>query len=306
MHRPRSLRDINISPVIMTAQLVDLAPGFSVYGPSPFETHFIYQEIFQSHCYDVAPLPDQPVIIDVGANIGLFALYIKKKYPTAKIIAFEPAPATFAVLRQNLKLHNIDNKDEIDCHQCALGSGTTETGTLTFFPNAPGNSTLVPEEKEKLIQAARMFMGDEAADMLVLGATKVEVPIRRLSDVLAQRHPDLKQIDLLKIDVEGAELEVLRGIDETHWPAIQNVVLEMQDSKADGLAALGELEGFLRAKGYRIERKDPDLSEQIRDTLNSAGVPMTGEAGQDESAPGVALYMVTARRGSPRKLMQIS
>lgn len=87
----------------MVKQLVEFAPGFSAYAGGVEETRFIYKEIFQDHAYNVAELPEDAFIIDAGANVGMFTLYMKKKYPSSTILAFEPAPETFDALSENVK-----------------------------------------------------------------------------------------------------------------------------------------------------------------------------------------------------------
>jgi hypothetical protein len=79
----------------------------------------------------------------------------------------------------------------------------------------------------------------------------VDVPLERLSHFL-NGYPDLKQIDLLKVDVESWELDVLRGIDDGHWKLVKAAAVEV--SGLSGL--LGDIEDLLRTKGFstRTER----------------------------------------------------
>ncbi|KAG6015088.1 hypothetical protein E4U41_004708, partial [Claviceps citrina] len=74
----------------------------------------------------------------------------------------------------------------------------------------------------------------------------VDVDVRRLSDLLRQTpgFAASPRVDLLKIDVEGAEMDVLRGVDDEHWPLVRNVVLEIGDDHAEA-AALLEGKGFV-------------------------------------------------------------
>ena len=129
----------------MTVELMEFA-NTSCYTTSKYEAGFIYKEIFEDHCYDGPTLPEAPFIVDAGANIGLFSLYMKQKYPQSKILAFEPAPETFDILCRNLTLHNIS---DVETFPFGLASKAS-TEKLTYFPKLPGNSTLVPEEKKQL------------------------------------------------------------------------------------------------------------------------------------------------------------
>ncbi|KAL2165004.1 hypothetical protein VTH06DRAFT_300 [Thermothelomyces fergusii] len=229
--------------------LLELAPGFSVYIGAERDARFIYKEIYQDHCYDIAPLSHDAFIIDAGANIGLFTLYMKAKYPAARVLAFEPVPQIFDLYRRNLALHGVPAAD-VEAHCCALGAAAEAARPLTYFPNAPGNSTFVPGEKELLRRALPQEHYQRMIDRSSAGATRVPVPVDRLSRFLDAR-PGLRRVDLLKVDVESWELDVLRGLDDRHWPLVRNVAVEVSE-----LSGLREpVESLLRSKGFAVTRE---------------------------------------------------
>lgn len=232
---------------ITTPELVSIADGISYYAINKAEAEFIYKEIFLDHCYDViSEPPATPFIIDAGANIGLFSLYMKHKYPSARILAFEPAPACYDALSRNLSLHGC--LPSVKALQCGLSSAPG-TLPLTYFPNFPGNSTLFPREKEQLREWIVRRFGREAADELFGGAVLVDVELRRLSDVLREEEEGGdKMIDLLKVDVEGAELQVLEGVDDEHWALVRNVVVETWEPS--GIRP--RIESLLEGKGFMV------------------------------------------------------
>lgn len=227
----------------MSLRLVELDEGFSCYVSGEFEARFIYAEIFQDHNYDHEALPERPVIVDVGANIGLFSLFVKRRYPQASVIAFEPAPENVTALRRNLELHEVDG---VAVHPVCLGAQPGEA-QLTYYPQMPGNSTLHPGEKELQKSLMSERLGAEQATTLFASA-QMTVGVERLSDVLSREHPEVTAVHLLKVDVEGAELDVLRGIDDRHWPHIGTVLLEA----ADFGDRLEQVTGLLRSKGFDV------------------------------------------------------
>ena len=203
------------------AKLTEFDDGLKVFASSVMEVRFLHDEIFRAGCYDHVELPQRPLVVDAGANIGMFALYIKRRYPAAEILAFEPTPESAAVLRQNIELHALAG---ITVHEVALGSQPEQAAAFTYYPAAPGNSTRYPEETAPAKAAVGRIFSPRVADRLYRGRD-ITVPVERLSAFLAPDRP----VDLLKIDVEGAELDVLQGVDEAHWPLIRQAILEVPE-----------------------------------------------------------------------------
>ena len=235
------------------AHLVEFSPTFSAYTGGEEEARLYFKEIFVDNAYDIVKLPEKAFIIDAGANIGFFTIYMKKKYPSSRILAFEPAPETFKNLNHNIKLHNTE--EGVETHECALGSKNSME-TFTFYPNFPGNSTLVPEEKQIVLKAAHEMSSEMGKDVerMYTNAQQVSVPLRRLSYFLKDVK-DLTRIDLLKIDVEGVELETLLGLDDDHLALVRNVIIEICDL-VEG--QLKRLENFLESKGFIIRTEASD------------------------------------------------
>jgi FkbM family methyltransferase len=200
---------------------VDLDTGLQVYASSAIEARFLYEEIFREGCYDDIGLPARPFVVDVGANIGMFVLFAKTRHPGAEVLAFEPAPASVALLRQNIELHGLDN---VTVHETALGATAERDVPFTYYPLIPGNSTRYPEIKELQKTNMAKTLAVKVVERMHRGE-QITTAVERLSSYLDAARP----IDLLKIDVEGAEVDVLLGIDPEHWPLVRQVVAEVQD-----------------------------------------------------------------------------
>lgn len=144
------------------------------HGPSFAEA---YHEIFETDIYRFKPSGNSKTILDCGANMGLSVLYFSKNYPDHHIIAFEPDLEIFAILKENVQSFGLKN---VTLHQKAVW---TQGGELKFFTDGGMGGRINNEyadQEPRIIQA---------------------VP---LLDYLT---PD---VDFLKIDIEGAEDEVLK------------------------------------------------------------------------------------------------
>lgn len=215
---------------------------------SPGEAHYLYHEIFTHDDYltGLPPLRRDAVVVDAGANIGLFAIRVARACPDARIVAIEPAPTTCALLRRNLTEHQVEGAS---VHEVALGAQPGRA-TLTVYENLPANSTTRPAEKPaEWTASTRALEPDPARAAALLGTQDVEVEVVRLADLL----PD--SVDLLKVDVEGAELDVLRGLAATDWPRIAVVVAEVHD--VDG--RLADVLELLRANGFDCSTRTPAM-----------------------------------------------
>jgi len=245
------------------------------------ETQFIYREIFEERCYlqHGIVLPEEPVVLDVGANIGLFTMYVARHHPGARIFAFEPTPPIAAVLRDNVKSH--PGQAEIRVFEHGLSDRVADAH-VTYFPNLPGSSTTRPDEKESV----KAFMKGElmgnlrahspAAFWLTLPlfpfrrslvpwmVERLYRPVRHLARFLPLSHVltehNVAHVDLLKIDVEGAELDVLRGVGAAHWPRIRQVAMELHD--VDG--RLQAARALLESEGFRVQHMTDPLNERVQ------------------------------------------
>ncbi|MFG1690398.1 FkbM family methyltransferase [Nonomuraea sp. NPDC049269] len=234
---------------------LDLA---EVEGINPHETQYLYTDIFAHRSYlpPGTTLPPDAVVLDAGANIGMFALFVKTMCPSAQVYAFEPLPPVFEALTRNLRRHGVAGR--------AYPYGLSDHDGDTEFVYYPGYSIMSAQHSHAATDLDRAFvrelvlrehaaeLGDDLGlldEMLAHHFREVlyPCPLRRLSTVIAELA--LSRVDLLKIDVQRAEIEVLDGIDDRHWPLIRRVAVEVHDEP--GTATEGRLELVLRALGGR-------------------------------------------------------
>lgn len=138
---------------------------------------------------------DAPVIFDVGANVGATARRYRSLYPRAQIHCFEPYPPSFARLSAALSADGL-----ISLHPTALSSAPGR-GLLNVNRDAETNS-LLPSDRR-----AGQYWGEG----LLETESELEVPLQTLDGFCAER--SIARVDVLKLDVQGAEYSVLQGAD---------------------------------------------------------------------------------------------
>jgi FkbM family methyltransferase len=173
-------------------------------------------EILHERQYAVqTSLPERPVIVDAGANIGVAGLWLRARYPGARLLCIEPEEENFRLLQANL-----GGLDRVTLVQAAVGKAS---GTAQLHLAAHG--------------AMHSVVDDTG------GKGDVSVPVLRLEDLLAQQ--GIGPVDLLKLDVEGSELDALEGLGP-RLKDVRVIVGEVHERLVDGDAfyRLLERSGF--------------------------------------------------------------
>jgi FkbM family methyltransferase len=178
-----------------------------------------YRSIMQREVYRFDSKIDDPTIIDCGANVGVSIVYFKRLYPRARIIAFEADPEIFATLQRNVARSPWDD--------VALINKVVWTGA--------GDVEFWREGSD----AGRITHGD-------FGRTvpRVRLPAVRLRDFLDS------PVDLLKLDIEGAETDVL--LDCANRLTNVGAVFVEYHSFAGSEQRLDVLLSSLKAAGFRV------------------------------------------------------
>jgi FkbM family methyltransferase len=160
-------------------------------------------------------------VLDVGANLGLVSVQLAQRVgASGQVLAFEPSPVVLPLLRSTIAAnHNL----KIQLIECGLGE-IQATLLLTVPPSNAGGASFL---EDKI--AGKRFLAD----------------VRPLAAVLSER--SINRINLMKIDVEGLEVEVLRGLfDDSCAPRPGMVLLEVNSP------AQSEAFAILRREGYRV------------------------------------------------------
>lgn len=187
----------------------------SIWFTSPTELVHGLKEIFLDRIYEQS-LPEQARILDCGANIGLSVIYLKKLCPGARIIAFEPDPANYALLTKNIRSFELQ---DVELQEAAIW----KENTTLHFSSA----------------------GSMGSSIDTNGSTNgVQVKAVRLKDFLQS------PVDFLKIDIEGAEYEVIRDVaDSLHQ--VKRMFLEYH-GRFDQNQELLEMLQWVRNAGFHF------------------------------------------------------
>jgi 31-O-methyltransferase len=222
----------------------------------PSQLWFQLEEIVEQRTYlrHGVRVADGDVVLDVGANVGVAAVFFASECGAGLVHSFEPVAPLFELLREN-----VAPLPACVPHPYGLGS---EPGRapITYYPRAASMSGLYadPDADRALVRTVMLNYGlsAEEADKGLEGryrAERLSCELRTLSTVL--REEGLDRVDLLKIDVERAELQVLLGLGDEDWPRIKQIVVEVHDERGRGALVAHEL---LR-RHFRIETEQEPL-----------------------------------------------
>ena len=186
---------------------------------------FVLYEIWRYQTYREAEIRRGDVVVDIGANIGGYAVLAAKS--GAMVIAYEPVPETYQLLSNNLIINNCRN---VKIYNAAVGS---EIGDVTMNVNQ---------------QAA----GLDSIYQTFSSTKKIKVPSIDLHEIFVRNK--LKKIDVLKIDVEGAEYDILLNARPSDMRKIRTITMEYHDFLDHGHNKK-ELISFLRSNGFDVQMR---------------------------------------------------
>jgi FkbM family methyltransferase len=187
--------------------------GFKMEFPDGLSFIEAWKEIWDREIYSFTAETPSPLILDCGANVGLASLYFKKIYPNSRIIAFEPDPKIFGYLKKNVESSGFKGIDLIE------KAVWFENSKVAFFSEGSDGGR---------IQDGSNSISVESIDLREHLKTKV---------------------DFLKIDIEGAEFEVLSNI-EDYLYNVERMFVEYHSFK-NTPQVLDLLLSILKHNGFR-------------------------------------------------------
>jgi len=157
--------------------------GYKVTAYDYSNILYLFKEVFLSKEYYFQSEKSNPAIIDCGANIGMAVLYFKFMYPNCSVTAFEPNPLAFYLLDKNVTQNNLTN---VELRNVGLSN---RDGSIEFFTKGRQGMLVASIIKER--------GGDDC----------ISIQSQKMSDFIKDN-----KFDLLKMDIEGAETEVLEDL----------------------------------------------------------------------------------------------
>lgn len=190
-----------------------LPNGKKVKGLVPLEAYHEYKDIFIQGIYDFKASHSKPKILDGGGYVGFSTLYFKSRYPESQITVFECEPKALDLLKTNLTSNGYD---DVEIVEAALAA---EEGRLRFSQE-----------------------GGDAGSLFLNEGPSIEVNCVKLDQWLGE------EIDFLKLNIEGAEMDVLASCGEK-LKNVKEMIIEFhsfagQDQRLQDLLSTLSKQGF--------------------------------------------------------------
>jgi FkbM family methyltransferase len=224
----------------------------SVIDENDADTKFLYDETFVSQIYhhEAMRIPDRPTIMDVGANVGVYTIWAHRRYRARTVYAYEASPHTFRYFEDNVGRLVDPAVTKVVGFNRAVASRGGETLVLNQPTWLSGLSTLLDQRQVPWLAEAAAAKALETH----------EVVSTTVSEEIAAH--GIAAVDMLKIDVEGYFLEVLKGIAPSDFEKVRNIAMECDFLPETGIAP-AEVEGMLQAMGYHTDCLDRTLDNNL-------------------------------------------
>lgn len=205
-----------------------LRNGVTLTSPDEVDLSFLFHEIWLEEIYDLDGyrLKEGDVVLDIGANIGVFAIYVATRQKDVSVFAYEPFATNVEFLRKNVSDSGIDS---IQIFEKAI-AGQTENRNIKVEENWVTNSISATNDDKDGLQVSCISLDDAIAKM--------------------------DKCDLLKIDCEGSEYEIFYNASEETMKQIRKVACEyhyVDDETQNGDA----LKDFFEKNHFRVDLFEP-------------------------------------------------
>ena len=213
-------------------------PGRVKIDGIPFvfvDLHSFYHQtiqIFKFGLYGFKADNDNPVILDCGAHVGLASIYFAMKYPNSQIHSFEADPFIAQMLTENINSFGLKI---VNTHPQAVWIN----GEGVRFNSSGDDSGFISDEQPENLE---------------------KVPSIRLKQILESQH-----VDLLKLDIEGAEYDVIKDCDEA-LGNVKNIIIEVHRFR-DHNGSLGDILGILEKNHFEYTFGDLHSADWLEPSL---------------------------------------
>ena len=221
--------DLRLRLMEKLSRLVSISPrlyyrGMVFHIPRWKDLKGAFKDVFKKDVYYFNTRKESPLIVDGGGNAGLVVGYWKTLYPQCRIITFEPEPETYAILQLNIEANGFQN---VVAHCYALSKAAVQQ---TFFrPAGQPGSVYASLNAERVTGEQELF----------------SVQTVPLSQFITE------PVDLLKLDIEGAESDVLLELEASgRIASVAQIILEYHHNLRQTLGLSGML-GLLERNGFR-------------------------------------------------------
>lgn len=191
------------------------------------EFRAIYKSIFTKKKFNNFKINhNSPLILDCGAHIGITVLYFKYLFPGAKIIAFEPDPIIFEILKKNVAQNNLKNVKLVN----------------SALSGKEGGETLFANRTRNILSWGNAIVKNPWYNSFEFKTIKV--PSSKLSSFIAQQ-----KIDLIKLNIEGAEERVLKEI-ANKLSRVNEIVMEFHGNSINNLNKIENIFSILEKNSF--------------------------------------------------------
>jgi FkbM family methyltransferase len=215
---------------------------YTITSPDYATLSFLIKEKFVDEQYYFEQPHTRPVIFDCGSSIGISVLYFKSLYPSSEIYSFEPHPVAFNFLKSNVCNNNLTG---VHCYNIALSGGEH---SIDFF---------IPKQNS--------FINSKAYKDELLEYQTIKVPAKPLSEFLMQ----FEKVDLVKIDVEGSELDIFADLQKEvlKRKIVRKFIIEYHSQIHPAKPTLENFLTIFKVNGYEYKILNSDKNDDQADKL---------------------------------------